>query len=194
VHALTRAIFLFATCLGTLQGCCVTPPTAEELLDLGYRSPEQAFLTLRAAVRGDLPRLEYRSLSAGFRRRNGLSQLSYREFREDWYRQNPWIRTALSSAEIQEQTMRADGRSATLRVGILGKEALVHLVAEDFLQLWDQDELREDIAVDDMGAHLSATGGDWLARFPGGGDAPSELRLGREWKIDGVEELERLDP
>ena len=100
VPALTRVLFLLAACLGSLHGCCVTPPTAEELLDLGYRSPAQAFHTLRAAIRGDLPRLEYRSLSAGFRRRNGLSQLSYREFRADWNSKNPWMRTALSGAEI----------------------------------------------------------------------------------------------
>ena len=117
--------------------------TAEELLDLGYRSPAQAFHTLRAAIRGNLPRLEYRSLSADFRRRNGLSQLSYREFREDWHAENPWMHAALSSAEIIESELDPGGRRATLRVGVLGQEALIVLVAEDFVQLWDFDELRE---------------------------------------------------
>jgi len=163
-------------------------------MDLGYRSPEQAFQTLRAAIRGDLPRLEYRSLSSGFRQRNSLSQLSYREFREEWFGQNPWLKLALSNAEVLEQTDHPDGRSSVLRVGILGEDALIHLVAEDFAQLWDQNELREDLAVEDMSQHLSSQGGVWTARVPGGGDRPTELRLGREWKIDGIERAESAAP
>ena len=190
---LTRALFLLTACVGFLHSCCVTPPTAEELLDLGYRSPTQAFHTLRAAVRGDLPRLEYRSLSADFRRRNGLSQLTYREFRAEWYAQNPWMRAALSSAEVLESSVHSDERRATLRVGIVGKEALIELVAEDFVQLWDLDELREDNAIDDMGAHLSSEDGAWSASFPGGGVAPTELRIGREWKIDSIKQVEQAD-
>ena len=194
VPVLTRALFLAAAYLGSLQACCVTPPTAEELMDLGYRSPEQTFLTLRAAVRGDLPRLEYRSLSAGFRSRNGLSQLSYREFRGEWYAKNPWLKPALSQAEILERTDHPDGRHSVLRGGILGEEARIHLVAEDFAQLWDQSELREDLAVEDMGALLSSRDGSWVASVPGKGEAPTELRLGREWKIDGIERVETATP
>ena len=193
VPALTRVLFLFAACLGSLHGCCVTPPTAEELLDLGYRSPAQAFHTLRAAIRGDLPRLEYRSLSADFRRRNGLSQLTYREFRAEWYAQNPCMRAALSSAEVLESNVHSGERRATLRVGIVGEEALIYLVAEDFVQLWDLDELREDNAIDDIGAYLSAEDGAWSARFPGTGPAPTELRIGREWKIDSIKQVEQAD-
>jgi len=193
VPYLTRPLFLLAACLGPLHGCCVSPPTAEELLDLGYRSPAQAFHTLRAAIRGDLPRLEYRSLSTSFRQRNGLSQLSYREFREDWYSQNPWMRAALSSAEVLESDVHSGERRATLRVGVLGKEAIIELVAEDFVQLWDLDELREDNAIDDIGAYLSAEDGAWSARFPGTGPAPTELRIGREWKIDSIKQLEPAD-
>ena len=193
VPSLTRVLFPLALCLGSLTGCCVTPPTAEELLDLGYRSPAQAFHTLRAAIRGDLPRLEYRSLSADFRRRNGLSQLSYREFREDWHAENPWMIAALSSAEIIESELDPGGRRAILRVGVLGQEALIVLVAEDFVQLWDFDELREDIAVDDMGTYLKREAGSWSARVPGGDPAPTELRIGREWKIDRISEVEALD-
>ena len=162
--------------------------------DLGFRSPEQCFKTLRAAIRGDLPRLEYRSLSSGFRSRNGLSQLSYREFREEWYAKNPWLKTALSNAEVLEQTDHPDGRSAILRVGVLGEEALIYLVAEDFAQLWDRAELREDVAVEDMGALLANRDGSWVARVPGEGEPPTELRLGREWKIDGIERVEDAAP
>ena len=163
-------------------------------MDLGYRSPLQAFNTLKAAIRGDLPRLEYRSLSAGFRSRNGLSQLSYREFREEWFGQNPWMKAALSGAEVLERVDHAGGRRTVLRVGILGEEALVHLVAEDFAQLWDQAELREDVAVDDMGALLTQRDGRWTASVEGGGAPPTELRLGREWKVDGIERVEDPAP
>lgn len=189
----TRVIFfLLAACMGTVQSCCTTPPSAEELLDLGYRSPRQAFQTLRAGIRGDLPRLEYRSFSSGFRRRNGLSQLSYREFREEWYSQNPWIKLALSQAEILEIIQRSETH-ASLRVGALGSEVLVELVAEDFYQLWDGDELREDALIDDLGALLTPEAGEWVARVPGAGSSPSELRLGREWKVDDIRQPEPTD-
>ena len=194
VTTLTRALFLSAASLGSLQACCVTPPSAEELMDLGFRSPEQAFNTLRAGIRGDLPRLEYRSLSGGFRSRNGLSQLSYREFREQWFRENPWLKAAVSGAEVLERRDHPSGRSSVLRVGVLGQEALVFLVAEDFAQLWDRDELREDVLVDDMGALLKQRDGRWVASVPGGGTAPTELRLGREWKIDGIERVDESAP
>jgi len=194
VPVLTRALFLSAAYLGSLQACCVTPPTAEELMDLGYRSPEQTFHTLRAAIRGDLPRLEYRSLSADFRSRNGLSQLTYREFRGEWFAKNPWLKSAISGAEILERTDHPDGRSSVLRVGVLGEDALIHLVAEDYAQLWDQDELREDLAVEDMAQHLSSQSGAWTVRIPGGGEPPTELRLGREWKIDAIERAEAVTP
>jgi len=170
----------------------MTPPSAEEFLDLGYRSPRQAFQTLKAGIRGDLPRLEYRSLSSGFRRRNGLSQLSYREFREEWFSKNPWIKLALSQTEVLERTERSE-TEVTLRVGALGSEFLVELVAEDFYQLWDGEELREDALIDDLGALLRPEAGDWVARVPGDGDSPSELRVGREWKVDGIASLEDID-
>jgi len=179
--------------MGTALGCCASPPNAEELLNLGYRSPTQSFRTLRAAVRGDLPRLEYRSLSSNFRRRNSLSQLTYREFREVWYAENPWIRAALSRADVLEIIERSPER-VTLRVGVLGADAFVDLVAEDFYQLWDGDELREDALVNDLGEHLNAEGGAWIVRLPGSGAAPSELRLGREWKVDDIRSAEPTAP
>lgn len=193
VPTLKRAICLVIVAfMGSAQSCCMTPPSAEEFLDLGYRSPRQAFQTLKAGIRGDLPRLEYRSLSSGFRRRNGLSQLSYREFREEWFSKNPWIKLALSQTEILERTERSE-TEVTLRVGALGSEFLVELVAEDFYQLWDGEELREDALIDDLGALLRPETGDWVARVPGGGDSPSELRVGREWKVDGIASLEDID-
>jgi len=45
-----------------------------------------------------------------------------------------------------------------------------------------------------MGALLSSRDGSWVASVPGGGEAPSELRLGREWKIDGIERAEAATP
>jgi hypothetical protein len=189
----TRVIFLLlAACMGTAQSCCTTPPNAEELLDLGYRSPRQAFQTLRAGIRGDLPRLEYRSLSGDFRRRNGLSQLSYREFREDWYSENPWIKIALSNAEVLELIQRSPTR-VSLRVGALGSEILIDLVAEDFYQIWDGDELREDALVGNIAELIMADDGGWIARVPGDGPAPSELRLGREWKVDDIRQAGPAD-
>ena len=90
-------------------------------MDLGYRSPEQAFQTLRAAIRGDLPRLEYRSLSSGFRQRNSLSQLSYREFREEWYAKNPWLkpRTPIKNLYFAGSEVAGVGVIGAMMGGIL---------------------------------------------------------------------------
>ena len=96
---------------------------------------------------------------------------------------------SLDHRELNKQELKI----GFIGVGVLGKEALIVLVAEDFVQLWDFDELREDIAVDDMGTYLKREAGSWSARVPGGDPAPTELRIGREWKIDRISEVEALD-
>ena len=69
-----------------LAGCHVPAPKPREVLATGFREPLQTFETFRTAFRGDLLELEYLCFSTGFHRRNGLSQLGYREFRDELLR------------------------------------------------------------------------------------------------------------
>lgn len=168
------------------------------ILDLGYRTPEQTFLTFRTGMRGDLPRLEYACLSSGFRSRNGLSQLAYREFREQWMDENPWLRKGIAEAEV-ERTVPLAESWVRLECSSYGHRFEVLLVREDFEQAWSGGELVRDELLEDFSAALleepRADGGrDVYAGTslpPDAGSAPlTEFRIGREWKIDDVREAD----
>ena len=178
--------------------CCVSPPSADVILDLGFRSPEQTFLTFQTGVRGDLPRLEYACLSADFRARRQLSQLAYREFREEWMRENPWLREGLAEAEIRDRRTLPDGSVALLCCSY-GQWFELSLVREDFAQAWSDADLLLDEAIDDRAERLLEEPGEAGSRelvafttLPrAAGDAPvTELRVGSEWKIDDLREAE----
>jgi hypothetical protein len=82
--------------------CCVCRPEPAELaqvLEASFRTPERTFATFQAAVAEDLQDLEYRCLSAAFRRREGVTQIVYREFRRELLAREPWLRR-VSCAEV----------------------------------------------------------------------------------------------
>ena len=66
---------------------CTSLPTPAEMLAIGYRSPEQCFETFQTAVRADEPALEYSCFSQHFRSANRVSQLVWREVREQLWGQ-----------------------------------------------------------------------------------------------------------
>ena len=140
-RSLGPCLALFASVL--LGGCCVTPPTAEEILDLGFRSPKLTLRTFQAGVRGDLPLLEYRCFSQGYKSRNHLSQLAYREFREQELASNPWFQKGVADARILTSESLGEGRHL-LRVGSQVHVIEVELVREDFWQLWSNTDLLAD--------------------------------------------------
>ena len=185
-----------------LGGCCVTPPTAEEILDLGFRSPELTLRTFQAGVRGDLPLLEYRCFSQGYKSRNHLSQLAYREFREQELASNPWFQKGVADARILTSESLGEGRHL-LRVGSHGHVIEVELVREDFWQLWSNT----DLLADELLAHggfsratdvldtgpLVVASAELTPDLASGSleelrEKITEFRIGREWKIDRIEQ------
>lgn len=181
-----------------VAAACTCRPTGADWLAAGaapFASPEAAFATLRTAVGGDDPALEYRCLSAGFRRRAGLSQLAYREFRARELARQPWLRR-FSCAELVELS-RVDERRAVaiaeVRTLLASTRVRLELVREDFYDLFDGAEAVGGEALEDLRdavrerASPSGTPGLalWVPLPPGRGLAEvTRISAGREWKID----------
>jgi hypothetical protein len=177
-------------------GCClVRPPHAQELVDSGFRSPEQTFRTLKTALSADLADLEYRCLSSGFRRANSLSQLTYREAREQLRKEKPWIVLVAKAEQRESERLGADRHRIVAEV--FGRSIELVLVREDFYELWGETELLADGAgsFDQWTHEVESSPGARLleAHVPLPEHARArlaELRVGREWKIDTIEELQ----
>jgi hypothetical protein len=202
---------LLLACLaaaGLPGGCClfVHPPDAKALLDVGFRSPEQTFRTLRTAWGANLPDLEYRCLSVDYTRRHGLSQLSYREYRERLRGEQPWIKV-LSRAELVRSEDLGSGRHRVVAKA-LGTTIGLELVREDVLEMWSGEEFLAGLDVDfERAVHVAPPGAGQRgptvrAEVPvDGNDVPgvdlgrlTELRVSREWKIDDFYELPDAQP
>jgi hypothetical protein len=182
-----------------LSAACVSPPTAAEVLAIGFRTPEQAFRTFQTATRLDDPDLELRCFSVGVRARNQLSQLSWREGRAELYAKKPWLRAGIAGAEIVD--VRIDSGYARLRIDTAGGDYTLDLVREDFVEGWGGTERLLDDEVDWSVAIAEQRGFSerpWIlgrAQLPADVTAESitDLRFGREWKIDAVGPLEDTD-
>lgn len=199
---------LAAACLATLAlaafgpGCSVPRATPEALLQTGFRSPEQTFRTFQSALASDLIDLEYRCFGTAFKRREGLTQLAWRAYRAELLDTWPLLRR-LATAEILSSQAVADGRWALVgRVRYLWYEQdfRVELVREDFFELYEGAIRATDGSLEWDG--LVSVEGDaegWppptltaTVPLPGPIDATrlTELRIGREWKIDRLEPIE----
>jgi len=180
-------------------GACVCPPTPEDVLQIGFRTPEQAFRTFQTATRLDDPDLELRCFSKGFRERNQISQLTWREAREELYRRQPWLRVGIVGADLIEREVREP--RARLRIDTAAGDYEVRLVREDFAEGWAGGERVFDVELAEEDRQLpwdQATGlqpgsnGEtwWYGRAkldPSvAGGALTEVRFGREWKIDEI--------
>ena len=130
----------------SLASCWVSPPRVEDLLAVGYRTPEQTFGTFQTAVRADEPELEYRCFSQDFRDRNGISKLVWREARERLREQFPFLRKGITAAEPIEP-LEVRGDRARLRVATHSYVIEVGFVREDFVEafagadLWFDDSI-----------------------------------------------------
>ena len=200
-----RLILTSLLALLPAAGCCVTPPDAAEILDSGFRTPEMTLHTFQLGVRGDLARLEYRCFGVGFIERNHLSQLAYREWRERNLASNPWFQKGVADAEILRSESLGEGRQL-LVAGTHGYFFEVEFVREDFWQLWSGDTLLADDQLAPGGFRRQT---DLLEEVAGppivvaSVELPSalaalplaelrsemtEFRVGREWKIDRIQE------
>lgn len=87
------------------------------MLNYGFEDPRRAFESLVTALQGELLDEEYNCLSGDFRERNGLSNQTYRAFRDEFLERYPRLRWALARARVDEVT-RVDTRHALLRAHI----------------------------------------------------------------------------
>ena len=188
--------------VGSLS-CCVSPPTPQEVLDTGFRTPEMTFRSFQVGVRGDLPRLEFACFSTGFRAQYGMSQLSYREIRETRLKSEIAYWLGIPDAEILETVALASDR-VLLKLESHGTEFELGMVREDFWQLWQGGRLladeplargsfREQADVSSEEGQLTMITG--FALIPAYLNLPpadelnrnfTEFRIGREWKIDHI--------
>ena len=171
-------------------GLCACPslPKAEDWLDVGFRSPRQTFHTFRTALAdGQQAGLEYRCFSGAFKAREGLSALTYHEFREQLLEDQPLLRTFFSRAAVTQVTVK--GKKAVLEAKVAGRALLLELVREDYWEMWDGEELLDDALVPDLGQLLSQEPGkpDLEIRLPAAHITPTEVRLGGEWKINRID-------
>lgn len=178
---------------------CVCPPSAEALTEVGHRTPRQTFESFQTYLRTDLPDLEYGCFSAGFKRRNGLSQFTYAEGRERLLDEKPWFRLFAKAEIVAEEAQgKADHR---LDARVLGRTFRVKLVREDFFEIGAGDELVADgyRDFDRMVQRVGDDSGSALAAQVALDVPVSELARAtrvvfeRAWKIDDVWELNEGD-
>lgn len=197
---LALALPALATTAG-LSGC-VCPPSLDEWSEVGFRTPEETLRSFQLAVRADAPRVEYRCLSTNLRR--GLPQIAWREAREEWYAENPFLRHGIAKATIEDSERLSDQRHRFV-VESYGNRFVIELVREDFYQVYVEGELiadellpydRREEFLDQFDDFVSASPPEQGRRFVSGGvtvpagDFPtpsiSELRIGQEWKVDAM--------
>lgn len=158
---------------------------------MGFRTPEQAFETFRTAVRADDPSLLRRCFSADFIARNRLSEQVFRTFWERLQKDEPFLRKGVADAEPSGKAEIARTQ-ARIRAESHGRKLVVDLVLEDFCEAFSGGEKVADEAApfrERTGIQAADDGARWIyGRMPlPAGTAPervTELRFGREWKID----------
>lgn len=185
-----RLYVLLAALWALALSACLSAPTSEAWLSVGFRSPEQTFATFQTGLRADLPDLEYRCLGGGLKRREGISQLGWREYRRELFRKQPWLKLA-ARAEIVRLEPLGPGRvrvHAEVDTWFKDVEFAVDLVREDYWELYAGTERVADDE-GDWGRMVRERGDELDVRVPRpegrSAEDLSELRAGREWKIDG---------
>ena len=195
---------LAAAALTCLAAACVSPPTAEELLAVGFRSPEQAFATYQTAMAGDHLDLEYRCLSQGFRDANGIDGMVYRLAREELFRRQPFVKLLAEGEVVRSTALGPDRHELVVEVGALWIEEHVRVLLgrSGFYETRRGERLAFD-AFAPFDEHVFVEPGQdgapdlvyAIVPVPAGEDAAdlTELRLGQEWRIAGLELLPDID-
>ncbi len=183
---------------GAFSGCCGVEPRPGDWLSVGFRSPTQCFHTYRNAVAADQLALEYRCLSSDFKRRNELSQLAYREFRDELEGRFPWFGCLAKARIVEEQAFPPDRHRIVAEVKVLfaRRRFVVDFVREDFQEVFsgEEDLLDESVAWADLVREAPQDPESLEVSVPTFGEFGladvTEVRVGREWKIDGFGEAE----
>jgi len=168
---------------------CTSAPTPAEMLATGFRSPEQSFRTFQCAVRADDPRWEYQCFSQHFRSEKHVSQLVWREVREQLWGQ-VGMRWAVAKAK-PDAPARVSGNRAWMDVSALGKHVVLRFVREEGGQTWSGETLLSDDLVDFRTHSGAQEGGLFYGQVPlppGTESAKvTEMRLAQEWKLDDID-------
>ena len=178
---------------------CLGPPKAQDLLAVSLRSPEDTFRTFQTALRGDLPDLEYRTLGEGFKERNGgVTQITYREFRDQLFGRSPWLRYAAKACITSSERLSPDRHriEALVDTWIVDKRFAVTLVLESGYDVYDEEGLLEG-EHERWAALAREEGGSLVLEVPMPQgttlDELAEIRAVRAWKIDSFELLDEDD-
>ena len=188
-----------------LTACWAPRPSPEDWLQVGFRSPEQTFRTYQTAFATDQVDLEYRCLSVGMKQAQGIDSATYRIARDELLASVPGLKR-VAAAEIRRSWAVDEERwrlIAHVEVLWIDKYLLVDLVREEFFEVYAGPErvldgfaaFDEIVVLDDSVAPPILWAGvdaaDPLGLAPPLDPAGvTELRVGREWKIDALVPLE----
>lgn len=199
-----------AASLVLLTSCQVPPPSVEQVRGYDLSGPRRAFESLVTAFQGQMLDEEFNCLSRRFRERHGLSQQTYRAFRDEFLAEQPRLRWALYQSTVEEVTLTSSRVAlVTARIPVpLTSDPVLELtfVAEDF---WEVEvdgrtlggDQGEDLDLDRQGLLSLDTrepGSPRLwARFdldreldPLADDLAVALAMGREWRLEDLRLLE----
>ena len=200
-----------AASLVLLTSCQVPPPSVEQVRGYDLSSPRRAFESLVTAFQGQMLDEEFNCLSRRFRERHGLSQQTYRAFRDEFLAEQPRLRWALYRSTVQEVAVTSPRVAlVTARIPVpLSSDPVLEFtfVAEDFWEVavdgrtlgGDQGE---DLDLYREGLLLTDTRGQdgprlW-ARFnldpeldPMADDLAVALAMGREWRLEDLRLVEK---
>ena len=192
-------LLVMLSCLG--MGC-VSAPTPTDWMEAGnapFRTPAGTFKAFKTAAAGDAADLGYRCLSSEFRRRNGMGQLAFRELRDRF----PWFKY-LSRAKVIEETQISENQIEYLcDIEVLFKTVQVRFgfLREDYFDVFSGAETigGEVQPFDKLSRQVESRGLPWVEihiPVPGGYKFAdiTEIRVGREWKIDSIEMIDSENP
>jgi len=193
------ALYAAGVCAWALLAGCLAAPTPEAWLAVGFRTPEATFRTFQTALRSDQAQLEYLCLGTDFKRRlarelGSVSLLGYLEYRRELFRAQPWLKWA-ATAEIREVQRLSEHRVrlvAEVDTWLHDETFAVELVREDFWELYVDGQRRHDDLASWRGLAREREGALSVSvPLPEGLSAAevSELRAGREWKVDAFLEV-----
>lgn len=127
-----------------LVGGCVSPPTAAEVAETGFRTPAETFRSFQVFLAADLELWEYRSFSSHFRRKHGLTAINYAEARDQLFRERPWLKL-IAKAEIAREWSDRDQEGVHfIEARVAGRTVHVKLVREDSYEIYSGDRYVSD--------------------------------------------------
>jgi hypothetical protein len=183
-----------------LPSCLAPKPEPDDWLAWGYRSPEATARSFLTALGADRPDLEYRCLSENYKKKAGGNLLAYLILRDQLRADMPWMRAAVRTEVVSIDRPSDDRAHLVGRIDWLfwDKSFAVDLVAEDYYEWWLGDERIDDgfhpLTILDRGEYEARFANLVLAGAPAPEDVAlgdiTELRVGTEWKIDGISLLD----